>query len=102
MVIYNKPFLKLREWINIDKLNWFKLSKNYNSIDLLRNNLDKINWYYLTENINAIDLLENYDEIYDDKIFWSRISKNYNAISILSDNLDKIEVTIIGCLISLN
>ncbi len=44
--------LKLRDWIDIDKLNWNSLSENPNAIELLKKNQDKINWVYLSENPN--------------------------------------------------
>jgi hypothetical protein len=43
-------FLKLLDWIDINKLNWTMLSKNHNAIHLLEKNLDKINWRYLSAN----------------------------------------------------
>ena len=42
--------LKLREWIDINKINWFYLSNNPNTIELLKENQDKINWDYFSEN----------------------------------------------------
>ena len=35
---------KLRDWIDINKLNWQGLTENPNAIDLLEQNKDKINW----------------------------------------------------------
>jgi hypothetical protein len=35
---------KLREGIDIDKINWRMLSKNPNAISLLEANIDKIDW----------------------------------------------------------
>ena len=42
--------MKLRDWIDIDKLNWNELSKNPNAIELLKENQDKINWKLLSKN----------------------------------------------------
>jgi hypothetical protein len=39
--------LKLRYWINIDKLDWRYLSGNPNTIELLKENKDIIDWKYL-------------------------------------------------------
>jgi hypothetical protein len=50
--------LKLRDWININKINWVSLSENPNAIELLKENKDKINWRRLSKNPNAIELLE--------------------------------------------
>ena len=36
--------MKLRDWIDIDKLDWFGLSLNPNAIDLLKENKNKIDW----------------------------------------------------------
>ena len=55
---------KLRDWINLDKIDWVCLSKNPNAIHLLEQNPEKINWAYLSINSNAIHLLEkNLDKI---------------------------------------
>ena len=57
-------YLILRNWINIDKINFNLLSLNPNAIDLLKINKDKINWHYLSCNPNAISILKdnvNYD-----------------------------------------
>ena len=82
-----KHHLKLRDWIDIDQINWFTLSQNPNAIHLLENNLDKVNWDWLSRNPNAIDLLEkNFD-----KINWYHLSSNPNAIDLLEQNTDKID-----------
>ena len=82
----NKPVYKLREWVDIDKLDWRLLSSNKNVIDLLEQNIDKINWSNLSDNPNAIHLLEKNP----DKIRWSLLSLNPNAIHLLEKNPDKI------------
>ena len=79
-------FLNLREWIEIDKIDWKYLSINPNAIHLLEQNPEKINWDKLSSNINAVDLLEKNI----DKINWGYLSRNPNAISILEQNIDKI------------
>ena len=45
---------KLKNWINIQNLDWSYLSNNINSIELLKKNPDKINWETLSANPNAI------------------------------------------------
>jgi len=50
--------LKLRDWIDINKINWNYLSLNPNAIELLKENQDKINWCFLSSNPNAIKLLK--------------------------------------------
>ena len=35
--------LKLRDWVDINRLNWSSLSYNPNAIKLLKENIDKIN-----------------------------------------------------------
>jgi len=77
---------KLRDWINIDQINWHSLSYNPNAIHLLEQNMDKINWYSLSRNPNAIHLLEQNM----DKICWNNLSYNSNAIHLLENNMDKI------------
>ena len=69
---------KLRNWINIDNLDWLYLSLNPNAIDLLEKNQDKIDWSYLSENPNAIHLLEkNFN-----KIDWIFLSLNPKIFEI--------------------
>ena len=69
--------LKLRDWINIDKINWHLLSGNPNAIELLKENKDKINWFNLNYNPNAIELLKENK----DKIIWNYFSKNPNIFT---------------------
>jgi len=78
---------KLRDWIDINKLNWKELSKNTRAIHILELNLDKIDWFYLSHNPQAIHILaQNID-----KINWSWLSANHNAINLLALNKDKID-----------
>ena len=51
-------FMKLREWIPVDRLDWKELSRNPNAIHILEQNLDKVCWSYLSLNPNAIHILE--------------------------------------------
>ena len=69
--------LKLRDWINIDKIDWNGLSYNKNAIKLLKENKNKINWYNLSENPNAIELLKDNKN----KIVWWHFSKNPNIFT---------------------
>ena len=77
----------LLDWIDENKLDWEFLSKNPNSIDLLKERIkyekaltdaqfnrleNKINWKSLSENPNAIDLLKENQ----DKINWFVLSSN--------------------------
>ena len=52
----NIKILKLRDWIDIHKLNWNVLSSNKNAISLLEENKNKIDWKCLSKNPNAIEL----------------------------------------------
>jgi hypothetical protein len=86
-VNYNPKFLKLRKWIQIDKVHWDALSKNPNAIHILEKNLDKVDWEWLSSNPNAIHILEKNL----DKVDWDGLSLNPNAIHILEKNLDKVD-----------
>ncbi len=44
--------LKLRDWIDINKIKWQYLSENPNAIELLKENQDKINLFYFSQNPN--------------------------------------------------
>ena len=50
--------MKLRDWVNIDKLNWNNLSLNPNAIEILKRNLNRIDWGLLSANPNAIEILK--------------------------------------------
>ena len=40
----------LLDWIILEELSWYNLSKNPNAINLLKNNQDKIDWHLLSAN----------------------------------------------------
>ena len=106
--VMTEQFLKLRDWIPLDKIHWWMLSLNPAAIHLLEQNPDKIDWGWLSKNPAAIHLLEqNLDKIYwpwlsynpaaihlleqnPDKIDWGRLSANTKAIHLLEQNPDKI------------
>ncbi len=44
--------LKLRDWIDFNKLKWDYLSLNPNAIEFLKENQDKIDWWYFSQNSN--------------------------------------------------
>jgi hypothetical protein len=85
-------FLKLRDWIDIEKLDWRWLSANPNAIELLMANPDKINWDRASMNLdtsypiarsanpNAIELLM----ANPDKINWGVLSRNPSAMELLT------------------
>jgi hypothetical protein len=83
---YKLKMLKLRDWIDINTLDWNGLAFNPNAISLLKENQNKINWYNLSVNPNAISLFKENQ----DKINWYWLSINPNAIELLKENQDKI------------
>jgi hypothetical protein len=83
----NYYIYKLHDWIDINKINFKKLSGNRNAIKILERNRHKIDWSVLSGNINAIELLEENK----DKIDWGVLSGNINAIKLLEENKDKID-----------
>jgi hypothetical protein len=88
---------KLREWINVDKLDWIGLSKNPSpgAIQLLDNQPDKIYWPSLLQNTSpeVKYLIEKYIEkhvesissmkLYESKTNWNLISMNPHSKRIL-------------------
>ena len=54
----NRPIWKLRDWVDVEKLDWMMLSYNKNAIQLLEENPEKINWENLSENEITIDFLK--------------------------------------------
>ena len=77
-------YMKLLDWIDINKLDWIELSKNPGAIHLLEQNQDKIDWFELSKNPNAIHLLEQNQY----KIDWFILSTNP---SIFTYDFEKIE-----------
>ena len=71
----------LKDWIPLEKLDWWELSENPNAIELLKANPEKIYWWGLSKNPNpeAIELLQK--NIHE--INWDMVSKNPNAIELL-------------------
>ena len=55
---------RLRDWIDVSKINWNQLSWNTSdgAIELLKQNSDKISWKDLSSNLNdgAMEMLKNY------------------------------------------
>ena len=75
---------KFKSWIDIDKFNWYNLSRNKNAVHILEKKLDEVNWNMSTE--NASHILEKKL----DKVHWNMLSSNKNAVHILENNLDKV------------
>jgi len=80
---------------NINKINWYELSRNSNAFELLVKNPDKIIWYLLSANPNAIELLKENKNNID----WEYLSINSNnkAIELLRENPDKIRWNWLSC-----
>jgi hypothetical protein len=49
----------LRDWVDINKLNWEMLSQNPNAIDLLRDVPHKIDWTYMSRNPRCHRLIKS-------------------------------------------
>ena len=81
----NKPIWKLKDWINLEKLNWLELSANPKAIELLEKNRDKIDWYQLSLNPSIFELdyeamrknnQDMYEELIKEVMKPSRVFKN--------------------------
>jgi hypothetical protein len=85
----NRETHKLRDWIDIDKINWGFFSRNDHpySIEILQKHPDKIDWEYLSMNAYAIHLLEKNQ----DKIHWTNLCMNPYATHLLEQNRNKID-----------
>ena len=53
--------LKLRDWVDIDKISWDFLSLNPSAIELLKENQNKINWLMISKNPNIFTY--NYEKM---------------------------------------
>jgi hypothetical protein len=49
---------KIKNWMDINKLDLIDLSENPFGLDLLEKNSNKINWNILSSNPNALHILE--------------------------------------------
>ena len=81
-------FMKLLEWIPFNKLDWFWLSRNPNTIQLLEKNLDKVRWHRLSQNPNIF----TYDyKAMKDRMFRGGIKEDLMKNRFHPTNLDKIK-----------
>jgi hypothetical protein len=71
---------KFFDWIDVNRINWISLSENKNpyAINILEKNIDKIDWWNLSRNKNAICILEKNI----DKIDWWNFSRNKKMLFI--------------------
>ena len=81
----NKPVWKLRNWIDIKKLDWHSLSFNPNAIEILEKNEDKIDWHVLSSNPGAIKLIE----ANQNKIIWDLLSGNPSIFELDYNEMKK-------------
>jgi hypothetical protein len=88
--------LKERVITNRNDLDWDKICKNENAIDIIYETLKHkpyyINWSSLACNTSneAIKIIEWKMKDYPEKISWGQLSRNPSAIKILLANIDKI------------
>jgi hypothetical protein len=105
--------LKLRDWIDINKIDWYNLPLEPTAKKSLIENkyfwynlsyeTNKINWNYLSSNSNLIELIKKDKNIWDTSeseidilkkikrnCIWGYLSANPNAIVFLKDNQDNI------------
>ena len=63
---------KLKNWVDINKIDWDELSENPNAIHLLEKNIDKIYWHSLSNNPSIFKLdyevLEKRCNIYKEEL----------------------------------
>jgi hypothetical protein len=88
--------LKERVITNRNDLDWDKICKNENAIDIIFETLKHkpyyINWSSIACNTSneAIKIIEWKMKDYPEKISWGQLSRNPSAIKILLANIDKI------------
>ncbi len=88
--------MKLRDWIDINKIDWGMLSLNPHpyALELLKEKPDKIDWYWLSKNVHSVEVLEYLKENHYNQIIHSQyLSKNSNkqALELLKANPSKID-----------
>jgi len=55
---------------NMDKINWYGLSSNFNAIHILEKNLDKLSIFELCVNKNGFQLLLRLNHVFDDSAYY--------------------------------
>ena len=85
------PIYKLRDWIDINNLDWDRLSLNPRSFNILGFYPDKINWTNYTYIYYNQDITEILKENHNNNI-WDERSSSQNAtdLELLKNNQDKI------------
>lgn len=82
-------FYKLKKWVKIEKIYWWKLVESESAISFLEKNINFIeneNLNRLSTNPHAISILKKYP----DKIKWNYlVEKNPNAVELVKDYLEK-------------
>ena len=54
---------KLKEWVNIERLDWSYLSENPNATHILEKHPDKIDWNMLSRNPEIFTFVYDYDKM---------------------------------------
>ena len=81
------PFWTLYSWIDVNKLNWYYLSKNPRAIQLLIKNPDKIDFSALAYNPNVNEII--HELINNNQNFCFNLNKDFlKLISLKSDNIN--------------
>lgn len=80
---------KLHDWIPVDKLDHYALSKNYNAIDYLKKNTSFIDYTALSANTNpkAIELLRAQIAKDPNSLDWDKLSTNPIAMELLKKQI---------------
>jgi hypothetical protein len=80
------PSYRFLQWIDINKLDMYRISNDPRAVSFFRENKNKIDWLGISYNSGAIDIIK--ENIH--QINWKALSLNPAAIPILNENIDKI------------
>jgi hypothetical protein len=76
-------YVKLLDWVDINKIDWDMMSMNSRGLDLINKNIKNkninLNYVSLNTNVDVIEILNDYKNI----INWDLLSSNKNAINML-------------------
>jgi uncharacterized membrane protein YkvA (DUF1232 family) len=81
-------FYKVKNWVDLERLHWWKLVLQKETIPFIEKHIDMLCKYNLLEKLSlnpfAVELLENHPE----KIIWMEFVKNPNAMHVIEKHLD--------------
>lgn len=86
-----KPYKRISDWVDANKLEWSLLSKNPNAVDMFKGNEDKLLMNKVVKLETAIAFVESNIHLLNEEC-WINLNANPKAINILLKHPDKINI----------